>query len=108
MPKLTERERLVKLETDQRELAREADRVRIQVRAHYGSLIGDLAVEAMTEREFRDLVQQAIRAGGSHAVAALKALPPTSQDVAGTAPLQRARRSRAQAAGAPQEHRVGG
>jgi hypothetical protein len=61
MPKTTERERLAKLEADQSRLALEADRVRKNVRAGYGALIVDLAVESLSEREFRELVAQAIR-----------------------------------------------
>jgi len=75
MPKTTERERLAKLEADQSRLALEADRVRKNVRAGYGALIADLAVESLSEREFRELVAQAIRTGGASAISALKALP---------------------------------
>ena len=79
MPRLTDRERLAKLEADQRNLAQEADRVRKAVRAGYGQLFADLAVETLSEREFRALVADAIRVGGAAAVLALKALstPPS-------------------------------
>lgn len=76
MPKMNDRERLAKIEADQQSLAREAEAVRRNVRSHYGALIGDLAVEKLTERDFRDLIGQAIRVGGSAAIAALKALSP--------------------------------
>ncbi|MDO6415352.1 hypothetical protein Q4F19_13240 [Sphingomonas sp. BIUV-7] len=76
MPKLTERERLAKLEADQRALAQEADRVRKTVRAGYGQLVADLAIETLSEREFRELIGHAIRVGGAASIAALKALPP--------------------------------
>ena len=75
MPKMTDRERLAKIEADQRSLAEEADAVRRDVRAHYGRLTADLAVEALSEREFRGLIGHAIRIGGSTTIAALKALP---------------------------------
>ena len=75
MPKMTTRERLAKLEADQRALAQEADRVRKTVRAAYGELVADLAIETLSEREFRELIGQAIRVGGTATIAALKALP---------------------------------
>jgi len=75
MPKMTDRERLAKLEADQRKLAEEADNVRRALRASYGAIVADLAVETMTEREFHDLLTQAVRAGGTASIAALKALP---------------------------------
>jgi hypothetical protein len=75
MPKMTDRERLAKIETDQRLLADEADTVRRSLRAHYGQLVADLPVERLTERDFRDLLLQAVRVGGGTAVHALKGLP---------------------------------
>ena len=75
MPKMTDRERLAKIEADQRSLALEADAVRRSVRAHYGAMISELAVESLTERDFRDILSQAIRVGGQDAITALKALP---------------------------------
>lgn len=75
MPKMTERERLAKIEADRNRLAEEADTVRRALRASYGAIVADLAVETMTEREFRDLLTHAVRAGGSASIAALKALP---------------------------------
>ncbi len=74
-PKMTDRERLAKIEADQRSLVLEADAVRRSVRASYGTIVADLAVETLTEREFRDLLNQAIRVGGQCAIAALKLLP---------------------------------
>ena len=75
MPKMTDRERLAKLEADQRKLADEADAVRRTLRAHYGTLTADLPVEHLTERDFRDLIDHAVRVGGTAAVAALKGMP---------------------------------
>lgn len=75
MPRMTDRERLAKIEADQRSLAFEADAVRRSVRASYGAMIADLAVETLTEREFREVLNQVIRVGGQRAIAALKPLP---------------------------------
>src|SRR3546814_16614292 len=79
MPKMTERERLVKIEADQQNLAREAETVRRGLRTQYGKLVTELPVERLSEREFRDVIGQAIRVGGSAAIAALKGL--TAQGV---------------------------
>ena len=76
MPKMTDRERLAKIEAEQHSLAAEAERVRRTVRGHYGGLVADLPVELLTEREFREVIGLAVRAGGAAALAALKALPP--------------------------------
>ena len=78
MPKLTPRERLTELESRQRAMAEEADAVRRSIRAQHAGAITDLALERLNERTFRDLIIQAIRAGGSAALAALKALPDTA------------------------------
>ncbi|MDR7256225.1 hypothetical protein J2X47_000386 [Sphingomonas sp. BE270] len=75
MPKMTERERLAKIEADQRNLAQEAETVRRGLRAQYGKVATEIAVERLSEREFRDVLAQAIRVGGGAALAALKALP---------------------------------
>ncbi|MFC3443840.1 hypothetical protein ACFOKF_22075 [Sphingobium rhizovicinum] len=83
MPKMTERERLAKIEADQQSLAQEAETVRRGLRAQYGKLATELAVERLSEREFRDILMHAIRVGGSAAIAALKAMPDAS---AATAP----------------------
>ncbi|MCP3729307.1 hypothetical protein M9978_02600 [Sphingomonas sp. MG17] len=78
MPKLTDREKLADLDKRQRALADEANNVRRNLRERYGSMLADIPVERLGEREFRDLLNHAVRAGGSAAVAALKALPATS------------------------------
>lgn len=75
MPKLTDRERLAKIEADQLSLAQEAETVRRGLRAHYGRLTAELPIERLSEREFREVVAHAIRVGGGAALAALKALP---------------------------------
>jgi len=75
MPKMTDRERLAKIEADQSALASEAESVRRSLRAHYGKLVADLPAERLSDRDFRDVLMQAVRVGGGAAVAALKALP---------------------------------
>jgi hypothetical protein len=75
MPKMTDRERLADLEQRQQKLAQELDQTRRALRGKYAAIVPDLAVEDFTEREFRDLLALAIRAGGPAAVAAVKALP---------------------------------
>ena len=74
MPKMTDRERLAKIEVDQQALAREAETVRRGLRVQYGKLVTELAVERLSEREFRDVLGHAIRVGGSVAIAALKGI----------------------------------
>lgn len=78
MPKLTDRERLAKIEADQEALASEAETVRRSLRAHYGRVVADLPAERLSERDFRDVLMQAVRVGGGAAVTALKALPALS------------------------------
>lgn len=75
MPKMNDRERLAKLEADQRNIANEAETVRRALRGQYGKLVSEQPVERLSEREFRDLLVQGIRVGGGAAVAALKGLP---------------------------------
>lgn len=75
MPKMTDRERLAKIDNDQKKLAEEAEIVRRQLRARYGALTLDIPVEQLSEREYKDVLAHATRAGGAAAVAALKALP---------------------------------
>lgn len=75
MPKLNERERLADLESRRRKLDDEVENARRALRGKYAALVPDLAVEKLTEREFREVLAQAIRAGGSSSVAALKGLP---------------------------------
>lgn len=75
MPKMSERERLVDLEARQRKVAEEVEQARRALRGKYASLVEDVAVEKLSEREFKEVVTHAIRAGGAAAVAALKALP---------------------------------
>ena len=75
MPKLTDREKLADLDKRQRQLANEAESVRRNLRARYGDLLAELPVERLSEREFRDLITQALRTGGAAAIPALKALP---------------------------------
>ena len=75
MPKQSERERLVDLEARRRKLDDEVESARRALRGRYAATVTDLDVETLTEREFKDIVAQAIRAGGAPSLAALKALP---------------------------------
>jgi len=75
MPKQTDRERLTDLESRRRKLDDEVETARRALRGKYAAVVSELAVETLTEREFRDLLGHAIRAGGVPALAALKALP---------------------------------
>lgn len=75
MPKMTDRERLADLEARQRKMVEEVEKTRRALRGKYAALVPDLAVEHLTEREFRDVVSAAIRVGGAAAIAALKGLP---------------------------------
>jgi hypothetical protein len=84
MPKMTERERLAKIEADQRNLAEEAVTVRTALRAQYAAAIVQLPVECLSEREFRDIVIHAIRVGGAAGIVALKALPASDGTLAPT------------------------
>lgn len=75
MPKQCDRERLVDLETRRRKLDDEVETARRALRGKYAATVTELDVETLTEREFKDIVAQAIRAGGGPSLAALKALP---------------------------------
>lgn len=75
MPKMTERERLADLEARQRKVAEEVESARRALRDRYAGMVTDLPIEAMSERDFKDLLTHAIRVGGSQALAALKTLP---------------------------------
>lgn len=74
MPKLNERERLADLEARQRKIGDEIEDARRVVRSKYASIVTDLPVEQLTEREFRELLTLALATGGAPAVAALKGL----------------------------------
>jgi len=75
MPKKSERERLADLELRQSKVAEEVENARRALRDKFAAIIMELPVERLTEREFREVVDFAIRAGGTASVAALKALP---------------------------------
>lgn len=70
MPKLSERERLADLEARQRKVSQDVEDARRALRGKYALLVEDVAVERLSEREFKDVVTHAIRAGGTAAVAA--------------------------------------
>lgn len=78
MPKMSERERLAKIESDQKKLAEEAEAVRRTLRSGYGAICAGLAVERLSEREFREIVGHAIRLGGGTTLAVLKPLSPVA------------------------------
>lgn len=78
MPRMTDRERLAKIEADQCTLAKDAETVRLTVRASYAALVTDLPVERLSEREFRDVLAQAVRVGGTAAIGAMKTIAGTT------------------------------
>ena len=75
MPKLTDRERLADLEARAKKVSEEIETTRHALRGKYGAMVMDLAVESLSEREFKEIVAQAVRAGGASSLAALKPLP---------------------------------
>ena len=75
MPKMTERDRLADLETRQRKMNDELESARRSLRGKYAAMIAEVPVEKLTERDFRELLTQAIRVGGCVALSALKGLP---------------------------------
>ncbi len=75
MPKMNERDRLADLESRRRKLDDEVENARRLLRGRYAVLVAELAVEQLSEREFKEIVIQAIRAGGAPSLAALKPLP---------------------------------
>lgn len=75
MPKMTERDRLADLETRQRKVAEDVENARRALRGRYADIVRELAVEKMTEKEFRDGVNHLVRVGGAAAITALKGLP---------------------------------
>lgn len=75
MPKMSERERLSDLEARQRKVSEEIVAVRRTLRGKYATIIFDLAVETLSEREFRDVLIHAIRLSGAASLAAPAPLP---------------------------------
>ncbi|WP_242526568.1 hypothetical protein [Novosphingobium sp. KA1] len=75
MPKMTERDRLADLEARQRKMNDELENARRALRGRYAAMIAAMPVEKLTEREFRELLTQAIRVGGGAALTAIKGLP---------------------------------
>ncbi len=74
MPKMTDRERLADLEARERKLAQEVLGARRALRGKYALLVEDLAVEHLSERAFRDIVDHAIRIGGERVMDALRSV----------------------------------
>ena len=79
MPKLNDRDRLADLEMRQTKIAQEIREARCALRGKYASIISDLEVEKLSERDFRDLLQHAIRVGGPACITALKGLAPVAK-----------------------------
>jgi hypothetical protein len=75
MPKMSERDRLAELEARHRKVASELDQARRAVRDRYAGMVIEMAVERISERDFREIVSHAIRVGGAAALAVLKPLP---------------------------------
>jgi hypothetical protein len=73
---MTDRERLAELEARHRKVAEEITGVRRALRGRYAAILLDLPVESLTEKEFRELMAQAIRVGANAAIAALAPLQP--------------------------------
>jgi len=76
VPKLTDREKLTELEQRKRKIAEEIEQTRMTLRGKYAAIVAELEVETLTEKEFRDLITLAIKAGSAASLQALKALPP--------------------------------
>lgn len=74
MPKMNDRERLADLEARQRKIADDILEARRALRGKYASIIADLEIEKLSEKDFRDILAQAIRVGGPACIAALKPL----------------------------------
>ncbi len=79
MPKLNDRDRLADLEARQSKIAQEILDARRALRGKYASILSDMEVEKLTEKDFRDLVQHAIRVGGPASITALKGIAPTAK-----------------------------
>ena len=79
MPKLNDRDRLADLEARQTKIAQEIRDARRALRSKYASILSDMEVERLSEKDFRDLLQNAIRAGGPASITALKGIPTTSK-----------------------------
>lgn len=79
MPKLNDRDRLADLEARQTKIAQEILDARRALRGKYASILSDMEVERLSEKDFRDLLQNAIRVGGPASITALKGISPTSK-----------------------------
>lgn len=75
MPKLSDRDKLAELVERQKKVGDEIAETRQRVRARYAEIVVGLAVEDLSEREFRELLTVTLKVGGASALAALKSLP---------------------------------
>jgi hypothetical protein len=73
---MSERERLADLVERQKKMEQDIANARRALRERYARLVPELPVETFSEREFRQIVEEAARVGGPAAAAALKALSP--------------------------------
>lgn len=75
MPKMSERDKHQELEVRLKAMTEQVETSRKRLRERYARIVSEIPVEGLNEREFRDVLGQALRAGGAAAIAALKALP---------------------------------
>lgn len=73
MPRMTDRGRLAKIETDQRNLTNQAEAIRRSVRSGYAAGVSDPPAQRLSEREFRDVLTPPIRVGGTVAISVRRA-----------------------------------
>ena len=75
MPKLNDRDKLAQQDATLKRLQAEIADTQKRVRAHYAEILHELPVEHLTDREFKDLIGHAVRAGGGASIVALQVLP---------------------------------
>ncbi len=90
MPKITDREKLAELRERQKRVSEEIEQTRTRVRDRYARIVTDLAVEELSEREFREVLTLALQLGAEPVLTALKALATPATKRATTPPPGRA------------------
>ena len=75
MPNWPAGERLADLEARKKKIAQNIPHPRRALRGKYAAMLADMEIERLSERECRDILAHAIRAGGTASIAALKSLP---------------------------------